>query len=78
MLFVDPEFQGLGIGRALVLRLLEEARAMGYSTMRVDTSRHMVSAQRLYGSLGFREVEQYDDRHDSLADIKVFMERSLG
>jgi ribosomal protein S18 acetylase RimI-like enzyme len=77
MLFVRPELQGLGIGRALVLRLLEQAQSMGYSTMRLDTSRHMVSAHRLYGSLGFREVEQYDDRHDSLTDIKVFMERSL-
>ena len=46
MLFVQSEFQGFGIGRALVLRLLEEARSMGYSTMRLDTWRHMVSAHR--------------------------------
>jgi ribosomal protein S18 acetylase RimI-like enzyme len=78
MLFVQPEFQGFGIGRALAVRLIEEARSMGYSTMRLDTSRDMVSANRLYGSLGFREVEHDDDRHDSLTDIKVFMERSLG
>ena len=78
MLFVQPAFQGLGIGRALVLRLLEEARSMGYSTMRLDTMRPMVSAHRLYGSLGFREVERSGDRHDSLADLKVFMERPLG
>lgn len=78
MLFVQPELQGLGIGRALVLRLLEVARSMGYSTMRLDTMRPMVAAHRLYGSLGFREVEQYHDRHDSLTDIKIFMERSLG
>jgi ribosomal protein S18 acetylase RimI-like enzyme len=77
MLFVRPELQGLGIGRALVLRLLEQARSMGYSTMRLDTSPHMVSAHRLYGSLGFREVEQYEDRPDSLRNILVFMERSL-
>jgi len=78
MLFVQPELQGFGIGRALVVRLLEQARSMGYSTMRLDTSRHMVSAHRLYGSLGFHEVERHDDRRDSLTDIKVFMERSLG
>jgi ribosomal protein S18 acetylase RimI-like enzyme len=77
MLFVHPEFQGLGVGRALVVALLDEGRKMGYSSMCLETSRHMVSAHRLYASLGFREVVQYDDRQDSLQDIKVFMERRL-
>lgn len=77
MLFVHPEFQGLGIGRALVVGLLDEARKMGYSSMCLETSRHMVSAHRLYASLGFREVGQYHDRQDSLKAIKLFMERRL-
>ena len=77
MLFVQPEFQGLGVGRALVVGLLDAAKTMGYSSMCLETSRHMVSAHRLYASLGFREVGQYDDREDSLKDIRVFMERRL-
>jgi carbonic anhydrase len=77
MLFVHPEFQGLGVGRALVVGLLDEGRKMGYSSMCLETSRHMVSAYRLYASLGFREVGQYHDRQDSLKDIKTFMERRL-
>ena len=77
MLFVHPEFQGLGIGRELVVGLLGEGRKMGYSTMCLETSRHMVSAHRLYASLGFQEVGQYNDRHDSLKDIKTFMEKRL-
>ena len=77
MLFVHPEFQGLGVGRALAVGLLEEGRKMGYSSMCLETSPYMVSAHRLYASLGFREVGQYYDRDDSLKDIKVFMERRL-
>jgi len=77
MLFVHPEFQGLGVGRALVVGLLDQGRKMGYSSICLDTSRHMVSAHRLYTSLGFREVGQYRDQQDSLTDIKMFMERAL-
>jgi putative acetyltransferase len=77
MLFVHQEFQGLGVGRALVLGLSDVGREMGYSCMRLDTSPHMVSAHRLYLSIGFREVQPYYDRQDSLKDIKVFMEKSL-
>lgn len=50
MLFVQPEFQGLGVGRALVVALLDAGRKMGYSSMCLDTSRHMVSAHHLYAS----------------------------
>ena len=77
MLFVHPEFQGLGVGRALVVRLLDEGRKIGYASMCLETSRHMASAHRLYASLGFREVGQYHDRQDSLKDIRTFMERRL-
>ena len=78
MLFVHPEFQGQGVGRALVEGLLDAGGRLGYSTMCLETSRHMAAAHRLYASLGFREVRKYDDREDSLDDIRVFMERPLG
>jgi ribosomal protein S18 acetylase RimI-like enzyme len=77
MLFVHPEFRGLGVGRALVVALLDEGRKLGYSSMRLDTSRHMVSAYDLYASLGFRELGHDDDRRDSLKAIAISMERPL-
>jgi carbonic anhydrase len=77
MLFVHPEFQGLGVGRALVVGLLDEGRKMGYSSICLETSRHMVRAHRLYASLGFQEVGRYHNREDSLKDIETFMERQL-
>ena len=59
-LWVEPGFGGAGIGRALALRIIAEARAIGYERMRLDTiAPRMPAAQRLYASLGFREIPAY-------------------
>lgn len=59
-LWVEPGFAGAGIGRALALRIIEDARAIGYRAMRLDTiAPRMPAAQRLYASLGFREIPAY-------------------
>lgn len=58
-LFVDPAGRGLGIGKALAERVIQEAKALGYRAIRLDTLPSMVSAQALYKSLGFREIEAY-------------------
>ena len=58
-LYVRPEAQGRGLGRALVERVLAEARALGYARVLLDTLPQMGTAQRLYERLGFRDVEPY-------------------
>lgn len=58
-LFVRPAARGLGLGKALVLRVLTEARAAGYDEVVLDTLPTMAEAQRLYGELGFRDVPPY-------------------
>ncbi|KUF10457.1 hypothetical protein AVJ23_11240 [Pseudoponticoccus marisrubri] len=60
-LFVRPEARGTGLGRALVERRLDEARAMGLKTILVDTLRHTAAMQALYRSLGFREIDRYPE-----------------
>lgn len=59
-LYVRPKFRGLRIGRSLVDLVLAEARAIGYSKMRLDTVEPMMrDAVRMYRSLGFREIAPY-------------------
>jgi ribosomal protein S18 acetylase RimI-like enzyme len=59
-LFVKSEFQGLGLGRMLANKLMEEAKNKGYSTIKLDTLRRLKSANNLYASLGFRETQPYN------------------
>jgi ribosomal protein S18 acetylase RimI-like enzyme len=58
-LYVLPEYQGGGIGRALARSVIGEARTKGYQKMRLDTIGSMKAAQRLYFSLGFMVIEAY-------------------
>ena len=74
-MYVKPSHQGRGIGRALAEALIEEARRMGYTSMRLDTIPSLVAANALYASLGFKKIDQY--RYNPL-DGATFMELQLG
>lgn len=76
-MFVEPRFQGLGVGRALGEAVVREARLAGYSSMRLDTSRRQGAALALYRKLGFRDVPAYYALPPELEEWLVFMELDL-
>jgi GNAT superfamily N-acetyltransferase len=74
-LFVSPKFQGIGLGKLLAERVIDEAKKLGYTKMRLDNSRSvMAKAVLLYKSLGFYEIEPYNENF--VADA-LFMEKIL-
>ena len=60
-LYVRPAFRGRALGRTLTEMIIARAREAGYREMLLDTLPFLQSAQRLYRSVGFREIEKYND-----------------
>ena len=59
-LYLRPAFRGKGLGRRLAETILNEARSIGYQSLRLDTvERVMRDAVGLYRALGFREIAPY-------------------
>jgi putative acetyltransferase len=55
-MYLLAEARGLGAGKALLARCVDEARARGYRRMYLETLTGMVAAQRLYDSFGFTKL----------------------
>lgn len=69
-MFVDAEWRGMGVGRALLLALIDGAEVRGLTTLRLGTLHDMDAALALYKSVGFAPVERY--RADELIDTRFF------
>ena len=59
-MFVRPAAQKLGVGRAILARLVQDARAEGYATVRLETLRSMTTARAMYSAFGFIEVAKFE------------------
>lgn len=73
-LYVQPARRGEGWGERLARELLDEARAIGYRELKLDTLGWMTAARALYARLGFRECAPYYD--NPLAGV-VYMSLDL-
>lgn len=78
-MYVRPAARRRGVGRALLGALLDEARAIGYRRVRLDSTRFMVAAHALYRSCGFREIAPYEGSEIPVEYRAhwIFMERNL-
>jgi ribosomal protein S18 acetylase RimI-like enzyme len=74
-LFVRPQHRDRRLGRVLVEAIIEEARNIGYTHMRLDTlPGKMDRAIALYRSIGFLEIPPY---YNTPVDSTTFMELDL-
>jgi len=74
-LFLRPAYRRQGLGRVLVDSIIDEARKLGYTHMRLDTlPGRMDQAIALYRSVGFVEIAPYYE--NPVQDAK-FMELKL-
>ena len=58
-LYVRKPYRGYGLGRQLAQMIIDKAKSLGYSSIRLDTVPSMQAAQHLYSSLGFYDIEPY-------------------
>jgi len=57
---VLPEHGRLGLGRALLVQVIQWAQAMNFSSLTLTTFRHLAWNAPFYASLGFAEVPDTD------------------
>jgi GNAT superfamily N-acetyltransferase len=55
-MYVQPHSRGMGAGRRLVAQLIDDARAVGYRTVRLESLKALAPAHELYRSAGFVEI----------------------
>jgi putative acetyltransferase len=58
-MYVVPEARGHGLSRRMLAALEDEARALGYSFVRLETGKLQAAAIGLYVSAGFGPIPRY-------------------
>ena len=73
-MYILETYQGKGLGRQLLERAIEEARQLGYTSIRLDTFPTMKGANYLYESFGFIDIPAY--RYNPFPETR-FMELDI-
>lgn len=60
-MWLAPEVRGRGLGRALLDRLVAEARRLGHRQVRLETNRALTEAISLYRAAGFVEIPAFNE-----------------
>lgn len=80
-LYVRPEAQGTGLGRALLRHVEDTARGLGVGQLCLDTITPLTPAIGLYQSEGYCFIDAYDGSEamgfDGVGDHAVFMSKAL-
>ncbi|MEZ4792052.1 MAG: GNAT family N-acetyltransferase [Gelidibacter sp.] len=55
-MYFSPEIRGKGLGKAIILKCLEQAKAFGYKTCYLETVPALKAAIHIYESVGFKHI----------------------
>ena len=79
-MYVRPEHRRRGIGRSLLLAIINAARQIGYSKLRLDAAPFAKEAHALYYSVGFQNTAPYPESEipQKYHPRWVFMELVIG
>lgn len=69
-LYIRPAYRHLGLGAQLSLKIIDDARLIGYHQILLDTLSSMTPAMNLYQKLGFRQIPAY--YHNPIKDAVYF------
>lgn len=64
-MWIHPEARGAGLGSRLLGALVDQSRALGHTTLLLDTNAVLTEALALYAKHGFEPVERYNDNPDA-------------
>jgi GNAT superfamily N-acetyltransferase len=73
-LYVTPVGRGTGVGKALIKQIMEVAKGLGDTEIKLDTLSHMEAALGIYKSNGFVECEKY---YETPMAETVFLRKEL-
>jgi N-acetylglutamate synthase-like GNAT family acetyltransferase len=86
-MYVQSHVRGVGAGRLLVQRLLQDALLLGYAKVRLESLKALTAAHSLYRSVGFVDINPYSENsmrnyqapetHTAYRQSAVFMELTL-
>ena len=74
-MYLKPKARGGGIALAMLVRLLDWARAEGLPVARLETGNVSVGALKLYRRAGFKEIPAFPPYKPD--PLSIFMERAL-
>lgn len=73
-MYLKPQTRRLGLGRKLLEAALENARSLGYRSIRLDTLPSMTAAIALYRDFGFTSIPPY---RDNPFEGTIYLEKQL-
>jgi GNAT superfamily N-acetyltransferase len=74
---VDESHRNLGIGKAMLKHVIEEARAIGARKLTLETNSKLMNAIHVYESLGFKHIDPSRIEPSPYKRANVFMEQFL-